>query len=403
MIDDNQIARVAYVSAVGATGGGERVLMELARGAAGRGWSPAIFCLRDGAWSQGAWGDDIKITALRSGYRIRYPWTVVRAAHWLRDRLREFRPSVIHANHASWWIAAWAARGLGASTIWHLHDFPDHQDLPTRIGVRFPPTATLFTTAHVASGYPRLNQRQHAVIAPVTIDVNSFRAAGKDASVLQQYGLDEQRFFLTVSRWQHHKGLHDLVTAAADSVRREPPPHGDRKYVIVGRPSNAAEQRYRGTVLQRMVDLEVERHFVLIPECSDEQLRSLYTSAAALIHPALSEGFGLVLLEAMSLGLPVIACDAAGPAEILSVDGSGVLVPRGCPLRISEAMQSLLSDSAARKRISDAGTLRASQLSREQMVNQTFSLYEKLLEPASHRLTGNHPSLNQSSPLEASA
>ena len=399
---DNHIPRVAYVSAVGATGGGERVLMELARGAAARRWSPEIFCLRDGAWSQGAWGNDIKITALRSGYRIRYPWTVVRAAQWLRTCLRQQRPRVIHANHASWWIAAWAARGLGAATIWHLHDFPDHQDLPTRIGVRFPPTATLFTTEHVASGFPALNQRRHTVIAPVTIDVKGFSTAGRDASVLQQHGLVEQSFFLTVSRWQHHKGLHDLVTAVAESIRRDPR-LGHAKCVIVGRPSNVAEQRYRGTVMQRMMDLGVQQHFVLIPECSDEQLRSLYASATALVHPALSEGFGLVLLEAMSLGLPVIACDAAGPAEILSVDGAGVLVPRDCPRRISEAMQCMLSDSAARQRLSDAGTRRASQLSRDQMVKQTFSLYESLLDPQSHQAAGKRPQVFEPSPIRANA
>lgn len=387
MIATSQIPRVAYVSAVGETGGGERVLMELARGAIQSGWSAEVFCLRDGAWARGGWGTDVKINTFRSGYRIRYPWSIMRAATWLRRRLSEFGPTVIHANHASWWITAWAARHCDASTVWHLHDYPNHRDLPTRVGVQFPPKATLFTTRHVASGYPELARSDHAVIAPATVDVDAFRASDRDHGILKTCHLENQGYFLTVSRWQPHKGLHDLVDAVALGIqsagRQNESSLKTIKHVIVGKPNDDAERQYQQTVLRDMTDKGVRNQFVLIPGCTDDQLRALYSSARALVHPAHSEGFGLVLLEAMSLGVPVIACDAAGPTEILNcpnagIPNAGILVQRGCPEQLADAMRSMLNDADKRNQIGKAGSNRVAQLSRDEMIRQTLAFYESL-------------------------
>jgi glycosyltransferase involved in cell wall biosynthesis len=60
---------------------------------------------------------------------------------------------------------------------------------------------------------------------------------------------------------------------------------------------------------------------------SDERLRELYRTATALLFPARNEDFGMVLLEAMAAGTPVLAVDAGGPRTTISDGRNGWLLP----------------------------------------------------------------------------
>jgi glycosyltransferase involved in cell wall biosynthesis len=263
------------------------------------------------------------------------------------------------------------------STVWHLYDYPDHRDLPTRIGERCPPSATLFTSQYVASAYPNLTKRQHVVIPPITVEPNDFRLAPRDDSLLTQLGLHEARFVVTVCRWQPHKGLH-ILAEAAKRLREIGSGLDDLKFVLVGKPSNHAETAYRSRVLDEIKGSQLEDRFIFVEDCSDAQLRSLYSSAITLVHPALSEGFGLVLLEAMALGLPVVAGDASGPKDILQDGRGGLVVPRGNAEELAVAIHRILSDTKLRQGLAVSATQRASELCRSKMVAQTLKLYEQI-------------------------
>ena len=369
--------KVAFVSPIGSIAGGERVLLEIAKGLQAHGHSAKVFCLREGSWTKGTWGRDVEVVAPRFSYRIRYPWLVMRTAIWLRRELRLFQPSIVHANHASWWIAAWALRSSKAATVWHLHDYPDKRDIATILGELSPATVTLFTTDHVASGYPKLLKRRHAIIAPVTVDPIEFANSDRDNSILTELGICGKSYFLTVCRWQPHKGIHELVTAA-DKCTQQKSTQSRPHYVIVGKPSSPSELAYQTVVKQSIAKANLNGSFSFVEDCTDSRLRSLYSNATALVHPALSEGFGLALLEAMSMGLPVIAYDAAGPSTILQTGDAGVLVPRGDTAALSRAMIAVFSDSSIRFRLREAAEKRAAELSKQVMVKETLELYESL-------------------------
>jgi len=87
---------------------------------------------------------------------------------------------------------------------------------------------------------------------------------------------------------------------------------------------------------------------------SDELLRSYYSDADIFVLPSISgrEGFGLVILEAMSYGKLVIATDIPGPNEIVKNGYNGVLVPPKDPEAIAKAIKTLASDSELRRNIS---------------------------------------------------
>jgi glycosyltransferase involved in cell wall biosynthesis len=97
---------------------------------------------------------------------------------------------------------------------------------------------------------------------------------------------------------------------------------------------------------------------------SDEELRATYASSDVLVLPSIldargdTEGLGVVLLEAMSYGVPVIASDIGGITDIVEHEQSGLLVPPGDAARLAQALERLARDPALAQRLGAAGEQR---------------------------------------------
>lgn len=93
------------------------------------------------------------------------------------------------------------------------------------------------------------------------------------------------------------------------------------------------------------------------------------------VHPARWEGFGMVLLEALALGVPVLATNCpGGPREILDCGRYGRLVPPEDPAALGEALVALCRDEGERRRLSDAGPRRAVAYSAPRVAERMLSL-----------------------------
>jgi len=90
-----------------------------------------------------------------------------------------------------------------------------------------------------------------------------------------------------------------------------------------------------------------------------EELTSLYRGADVLVHTSRWEGFGMVLIEAMAQGTPVVATDAPwGPRSILEAVPAGVLVPVGDVSAVARETAALLDDPVRRRELGDLGARR---------------------------------------------
>jgi glycosyltransferase involved in cell wall biosynthesis len=98
------------------------------------------------------------------------------------------------------------------------------------------------------------------------------------------------------------------------------------------------------------------------------------------VHPSLWEGFGIVLLEAMALDLPIVASDVSAIPEIILNGQTGLLVPPGDPPGLAAAIIRLYRDEELAKALGQAGQLRlARYFSLNEMVRKTIEVYEGLL------------------------
>lgn len=109
-----------------------------------------------------------------------------------------------------------------------------------------------------------------------------------------------------------------------------------------------------------------------------------YTSSAFLVFSSRFEGFGLVLVEAMSVGLPAIsfACPC-GPSDIITNGIDGYLIEKGDIQKLADAICKLIDDNKTRKKMGNNAIIKAKNYYPDIVMRQWILLFENLLKPNS--------------------
>lgn len=179
-----------------------------------------------------------------------------------------------------------------------------------------------------------------------------------------RFGLGDDPFVLFVGELAERKNVSHLVDAFALAASVLP----SARLVLAGSPGVGfaeAELRLRRSCLEDRVT--VTGH---VAQCDVEGLMG---AASALVLPSLDEGFGFPALEAMSVGTPVIASDAASLPEV--VGDAGLLVPGADTDALAEAIRRLLTDGELRERLSRRGKERAATFTWRRAAERTLEVY----------------------------
>jgi glycosyltransferase involved in cell wall biosynthesis len=116
----------------------------------------------------------------------------------------------------------------------------------------------------------------------------------------------------------------------------------------------------------------LEQHVRLVGQVGD--IGSLLCAADVFAFPSRREGTPFAMLEAMSLGLPVVATRFGGADEIIESDVNGVLVPMDDPARLAAALEATLRDPVRAHAIGERARLALGRFSEEEMLTQTLEL-----------------------------
>jgi len=197
-------------------------------------------------------------------------------------------------------------------------------------------SAVVATKSFAKANSSLKNILKKIVIVPLGVD-----ALIKGAS-LNEFDDETKINVLFVGQLKKYKGIRYLLKAI-ELLSEESFP---LNLTIVG---GGPERRSLETYAR---NLGVNANFTGI--LSDELIRSYYSDADIFVLPSISgrEGFGLVILEAMSYGKLVIATDIPGPNEIVKNGYNGILVPPRDPAAIAKAIKKLASDSELRRTLS---------------------------------------------------
>src|SRR5437667_540922 len=161
---------------------------------------------------------------------------------------------------------------------------------------------------------------------------------------------DDTFVILFVGSLVERKGVRYLIDAVPLL-----PAHLPAKLVIIG--DGAERSRLEAQVRQRDLEHRVE----VRGRVAEQELRRAYAGASVLVLPAIvdargdTEGLGVVLLEAMSYGVPVIGSGLGGITDIVSDGETGLLVPPQDSAALAAALERLATDRGLAPRLGDAG------------------------------------------------
>ncbi|MCX6779062.1 MAG: glycosyltransferase family 4 protein, partial [Candidatus Magasanikbacteria bacterium] len=138
--------------------------------------------------------------------------------------------------------------------------------------------------------------------------------ASEATDILPRFGLKKNSYILSVTRLVSHKSVHHLISAF-NALKKENSQEltQDLKLVIVG------EGVHTDKYVKFIKDLAIGNpDIVFVGWQGGKDLNTLYTNAKLFVHPSISEGLPLVVLEAMSYGLPVIVSDILEHQELIT-------------------------------------------------------------------------------------
>ncbi|MFC1919040.1 glycosyltransferase family 4 protein [Chloroflexota bacterium] len=211
----------------------------------------------------------------------------------------------------------------------------------------------------------------HYEIIPNGVDTKHFYP---DVSPIEEF-CDGKQNILFVGRLERRKGL-DYLLKAYQQVKQEIP---NSRLIVVG-PGIRPRKKYERWITQRGL-----QDVVFIGFASYAELPRYYKTADVFCAPATSrESFGIVLLEAMAIGTPVVATNIEGYSKVVTHGKEGLLVPPKNSGELGRALISVMKDESLRQQMGNEGMVTAKKYSWEQVAQRVLDYYMRVINEFSH-------------------
>jgi len=227
-------------------------------------------------------------------------------------------------------------------------------------------TGSNFSKKDILRQYQLPAHKVHVVPLGASLNPSLQKEEPESHKTLQKHRI-QKPYLLCVGRLNPRKNLLTLVKAFSWLKNKSQIPH---RLVIAGK-KDFNTREVMGSIQKSPVSQEI-LFTGLVP---DQDLRHLYKEADIFIYPSLFEGVGLPVLEAMSLGVPVITSNSTSLKE--TAGDAALLVDPLDTKALSRAMEKLISSQKLRKSYSRKGRTRAKNFSWRSTARQTLEIYEK--------------------------
>jgi len=363
--------RVILLTDADVFAGTERHMLDLARGLSALGVAAVVACPSPALLEDAARRENLPVLTIPK--RGLVDWG---AARILARRLKSGETDIVHAHNGRTALAAALAvrlAGRGRCVMTQHFLTPNHA---TQRG----PKAMLSGAAHhwvvgqmseilAISEAVReaMLARREAPDSKISVVPNGITApdAGNAAETRQSLGINaETPLIVCAARLEREKDVVSLISAV--KIVRETIPN---VCCLV-----AGEGAERNALAAQIGALGLEDSVALLGFRADAP--ALMAAADVFVLPSLAEPFGLVLLEAMALGRPVIATRAGGPLEIVMDGETGFLVPPSSPAALAEALKRLITNPALARQMGENGQARfQAQFTVSKMAQATLAVY----------------------------
>ena len=231
----------------------------------------------------------------------------------------------------------------------------------------------------------RANTARVAVI-PCGVDPTVFHPI-RTADAREKLGRDQcERLILFVGRIEQIKGIDVLLRALALLFFRRPELRSEVCLLVIGGaldPGDDAPETEKIIELRRLVhEHRMEANVAFVGSREQEALALYYAAADVCAVPSLTESFGLVALEAMACGTPVVGTRVGGLQTVIEDGESGLLVPAGDYQALAEAIAQVLTDARLRIHLAHGARDRAERFTWTRVGDRMVELYDRVLARA---------------------
>ena len=317
-------------------------------------------------------GPNVRVVHLKAGEPDAHIEELYAQLPSFLDRLNAFREEedlkydVVHSHY---WLSAWVGRELSqALNVPHVVTFhtlglikmqsrAGEVEQAERLVVEAEAMATsdriIAFSPHERDAMARLYDANPGKVSmvPCGVDLSVFRPLDQKTA-RDLLGLNGEKILLYVGRVEPLKGLGLLVETAAqidseDGVRM----------MVVGADANGGQEMDRVKQLAKDRDLEDQIDFV--GQVDHTELPLYYNAADVCVVPSYYESFGLVALESMACGTPVVATRVGGLSTIIQHGRTGYLKPWRCPDAFANSVEMLISSEGLQQSMGEAARRRA--------------------------------------------
>jgi len=336
-------------------GGAETYVSNLAKGLQDAGNQVTIYCASAPLAPGETYEEGVRVRRERAPLRLYGTPLAVSPLNLFREDY-----DVVHCNFPSPYLSAlfsWFGKVRGIPTVltWH-NDLPkvtSAAGLLVTAHNLFSPcylnyyTRIIATTeVYARTSYILRRYKPKVRIVPNGVDTARFTPHLSGKEVREKHGLEGKVVALFVgalTQWHAYKGVDDLIAAFKVASAQNP----DLRLLVVGRGSLLP------SFLKLVSALSLEGKVIFAGEVSDELLPRYYAACDFAVLPSRdrSEGFGLVLLEAMASGKPVIGSTVGGITDVIRHGETGILVEPNESAPLVDAIVRLSRDPELRERM----------------------------------------------------
>ncbi|HZP57388.1 MAG TPA: glycosyltransferase [Dehalococcoidia bacterium] len=209
-------------------------------------------------------------------------------------------------------------------------------------------------------------------VVPCGVDLDLFTPMDQEEARRRLRIADRERVILFVGRIEPLKGIDVLIGAAAQL-------HEDENFrvLIVGGDARAAAEIAQLRALAAR--LGVDHHIAFVGAVPHEDLPLYYNAADVCVVPSYYESFGLVAIESMACGTPVVASRVGGLTSTIADGETGYLIPWRCPEPFAERLELLLDNDELRASFGKAAREAVERFRWANVAEAVMGLYEDLL------------------------
>lgn len=287
-----------------------------------------------------------------------HDWLVAYAAKTLKDSFKTPIIATIHATEAG--------RNSG------IHDEVQRYINDTEWMLTYESTEVIVNSNYMKSELQRLFGLPYEKInvVPNGVNLNLYNGVEKDYNFRRQYAADNEKIILYVGRLVYEKGIQNLIAAMPKVLNG----YHDSKLIIAGKGGMIDELR------DEVRRLNIENKVYFTGYLNLDQVTKMYKCADVAVFPSTYEPFGVVALEGMLSGTPVVVSDVGGLNEIVQHRENGMKSYAGNPNSIADSILELLYNPGLGAEVSRAAKAKVkAQYNWNKIAQDTHFIYQKAI------------------------